>query len=133
MVLVRCGSRSQIEEGEQGSKGASGFFPGARQEAEGCPQVDRKAGLRWEGLLLGRKRQESVGASQEGGRYRQEGGLCRGRERLGAGIRAEEIGRHRFIWVVVGGEGLASGLYSPCKGSQWGCQKLGGDPAVRDG
>lgn len=59
--------------------------------------MDRKARLRWEGLLLGRKRYESVGASEgEGGRYRQEGGLCRGRERLGAGLRAEEIGRYRF-------------------------------------
>lgn len=45
--------------------------------------MDRKAGLRWEGLLLGRKRHESVGASQgEGERYRREGGLCRARERL---------------------------------------------------
>lgn len=65
--------------------------------------MDRKAGLKWEGLLLGRKRPESVGASQgEGGKYRQEGGLCRGRERLGIGIRAEGIGS-RFRWLAAGG------------------------------
>lgn len=36
------------------------------------------------------------------------------RERLSAGIRVEE--RDIFRWVTVGGEGLASGLHSPCKG-----------------
>lgn len=60
------------------------------------------------GRFTFRKEETGVCGSQSrgGGRYRQEGGLCRGRERLGAGIRAEEIGRYRFRWVAVGGGGV---------------------------
>lgn len=97
LVLVRCGSRSRVEEGEQGKgKGTNEWvLSQSLADTEGVSQtlqVDRGAGLRWEALLLGSKRPESVGASQgEGGRYRQEGSLYRGRERLGAGTRAEGI------------------------------------------
>ena len=97
LALVRCGSRSRVEEGEQRKGKGTNEWVLSQSLADTewvsqTLQVDRGAGLRWEALLLGSKRPESVGASQgERGRYRQEGGLYRGRERLGAGTRAEGI------------------------------------------